>query len=219
METESVCHKIDNLISSLEEKNNKSNDKDNYKMARLITTNIKVDGYKFGRILLNKNVIIAHTFLSYASVNLKPITKGHILIMPKRVVSRVSLLTFDELGDLWYLAQKMSGVLEQKYNAKSITFAIQDGKYAGQTIDHVHIHVIPRYPKDYDQNDDIYIELEKEASSYVEPIGVEDDNKREIPNNGRNDKRSTVIQRYYESSTVNSMWMFVLFKLKDLNIC
>ena len=87
-------------------------------------------------------------------------------------------MTRDELGDLWYLAQQMSIMLETKYQSHSTTFAIQDGKYAGQTVNHVHIHVIPRFPKDYAQNDDIYVELEKEAAADVQPIGVEDNARR-----------------------------------------
>eukprot|EP01084_Bolivina_argentea_P204887 349970_1 len=168
--TKALCHKIDELIAFVEG--------DKHPMQRVIQTKIVVDGYKFGHIFLNKNQIIGHTSLSYASVNLKPITQGHVLVMTKRVVPRVSMLSFDELGDLWYLAQQMSIVLEEKHKAKSITFAIQDGKYAGQTIDHVHIHVISRFPKDYEKNDDVYVELEKDAPSYVQSIGVDDDKRK-----------------------------------------
>merc|ERR1712032_620185 len=84
----------------------------------------------------------------------------------------------DELGDLWYLAQQMSIVLEKQYKAEAITFAIQDGKYAGQTINHVHVHIIPRFANDFEKNDDIYAELEKESSEFVQSIGVEDDARR-----------------------------------------
>ena len=168
MATDLVSNKIDNLINLIQDK----------EMQKLISTKINVDGYKFGNIFLNKNTIICHTNLSYSAVNLKPIVNGHILVMPKRIVPRVSQLHIDELGDIWYLAQQMSIMLETKYLAKSITFAIQDGQYAGQTIDHVHIHIIPRYPKDFKKNDDIYVKLEKDAN--VEPIGVTDDTERKI---------------------------------------
>ena len=164
---------IDNLIASIQNKQQNRNN-----MQRLISSKVTVDGYKFGHIFINKKFVIGHTQLSYASVNLKPLTDGHLLIMPKRVISRVSGFNMDELADLWYLAQQMSVVLEKKYEAKSMTFAIQDGKYAGQTIDHVHIHVIPRYPKDFEKNDEIYVELEKEASQYAQPIGIVDDEQR-----------------------------------------
>ena len=147
-------------------------------MQRLVSTSVVVDGYRFGQHFVSKGSVIAHTSLSFASVNLKPISKGHILVMPKRVVPRVAQLTFDELGDLWYLAQQMSIMLESKHGSQSTTFAIQDGRYAGQTVEHVHIHVVPRFPKDFAKNDEVYVELEKEASEHVQSIGVEDEKRK-----------------------------------------
>merc|ERR550525_494133 len=167
MNAETAIAKLNCLISTLEESKEET-------MQNLISTKI-TEGYRFGHLFLNKGCIVAHTSLSYASVNLKPISSGHLLIMPKRTVSRVSEMTRDELGDLWYLAQQMSMMLETKYQSQSTTFAIQDGKYAGQTVNHVHIHVVPRFPKDYADNNQIYVELEKDAADEVQPIGVEDD--------------------------------------------
>ncbi|TVU27247.1 hypothetical protein EJB05_29844, partial [Eragrostis curvula] len=46
--------------------------------------------------------------------------------------------------------------LEQYHEASSLTFAIQDGPQAGQTVPHVHIHVIPRRTGDFEKNDEIY---------------------------------------------------------------
>lgn len=42
----------------------------------------------------------------------------------------------------------------QKYS--SYTINIQDGKAAGQTVEHVHVHLLPRYQGDLERNDDIY---------------------------------------------------------------
>ena len=36
---------------------------------------------------------------------------------------------------------------------------LQDGRDAGQTVEHVHVHIIPRRPGDFQRNDDIYEEV------------------------------------------------------------
>ncbi|ONK78035.1 uncharacterized protein A4U43_C02F13520 [Asparagus officinalis] len=50
----------------------------------------------------------------------------------------------------------VGGKLEQYHEASSLTFGIQDGPQAGQTVPHVHIHVIPRKKGDFEKNDEIY---------------------------------------------------------------
>ncbi|KAI3882567.1 hypothetical protein MKX03_019362 [Papaver bracteatum] len=74
--------------------------------------------------------------LTYASL--------HVLICPKRVVKRFVDLTLEEVTDLWLTAHKVGGTLEDHYQASSLTFTIQDGPEAGQTVPHVHIHILPR---------------------------------------------------------------------------
>lgn len=51
--------------------------------------------------------------------------------------------------------------LEKYYNVDSLSFVIQDGKNAGQTVEHVHVHIIPRRKGDFERNDEIYDELER----------------------------------------------------------
>lgn len=38
-------------------------------------------------------------------------------------------------------------------------FLVQDGKFAGQTVEHVHCHIMPRKPGDFENNDEIYVKL------------------------------------------------------------
>ncbi|KAF6266323.1 HIT-like protein [Scenedesmus sp. NREL 46B-D3] len=117
--------------------------------------------YDFGPYSINSNEVFAKTQLSFAFVNLKPIVPGHVLISPIRVVRRFGDLTPAEVADLWGLAQLVGKTLEPHYEAQSLTLAIQDGPAAGQTVPHVHVHVLPRKPGDFEHNDEVYDEIDK----------------------------------------------------------
>lgn len=53
------------------------------------------------------------------------------------------------------LAQKVGSVVEKHFHATSLTLAIQDGPQAGQTVPHVHVHILPRKAGDFAQNDEV----------------------------------------------------------------
>lgn len=110
---------------------------------------------------LTRTQIFYRSKLSLGFVNLMPVVKGHVLVIPRRVVARYRDMTPEEIGDLWLAAQKIAAVVEREYSATSVTFAIQDGPEAGQTIPHVHIHILPRRKGDFKRNDEVYTHLEK----------------------------------------------------------
>lgn len=103
------------------------------------------------------------TDLSAAIVNLRPIVPGHVLIIPKRILPKISQLNTDEYVDLWNTVRIVQAMLEKHYDAKGFNIAIQDGKAAGQSVPHVHVHILPRIEGDFERNDDVYDELEQWA--------------------------------------------------------
>ena len=105
------------------------------------------------------------TPLSFALVNLKPILPGHVLVCPRRVVPRVSNLTADETSDLFLTVRRVGRMVERVYGGSSLNIAIQDGVNAGQSVPHVHAHIIPRKAADLDHHggtDAIYDMLDGE---------------------------------------------------------
>lgn len=72
-------------------------------------------------------------------------------------------MTKEEASDLFYSSQAIGKIIEREYKATSLTFVIQDGKDSGQTVPHVHIHIIPRRPNDFQPNDLIYDIIEGRA--------------------------------------------------------
>ncbi|KAJ5375671.1 Histidine triad (HIT) protein [Penicillium concentricum] len=103
----------------------------------------------FGRFMVTPQVF--HTTpLSFALVNLKPILPGHVLVSPRRVVPRVMDLTPAETSDLFLTVRRVGRMVERIYGATSLNIAIQDGADAGQSVPHVHAHIIPRKAADLD---------------------------------------------------------------------
>ncbi|KAH9486378.1 Bis(5'-nucleosyl)-tetraphosphatase [asymmetrical] [Psilocybe cubensis] len=101
--------------------------------------------------------------LSYAIVNLKPIVPGHVLVIPNRNVPRITDLNDDELACMMRSIKRVGSVIQKVYGANALTIACQDGVGAGQSVPHVHFHLLPRKSTDpfAGRNDDIYPELEK----------------------------------------------------------
>lgn len=84
-----------------------------------------------------------------------------MLICSTRVIPQLlSELDDDEYDDLWKTVRVVQRALKVKYNCDAFNVAVQDGAHAGQSVPHVHIHVLPRFPSDFERNDDIYHELE-----------------------------------------------------------
>ena len=119
----------------------------------------------FSRFPIDRRTVFHATELTFAFTNLKPVIPGHVLISPIRVVDRISHLSPSELSDLFSCAQLVGdAVLKAHPHADSLTMTIQDGPSAGQSVKHVHIHIMPRWPTDRfngsaEGNDAVYAEI------------------------------------------------------------
>jgi bis(5'-adenosyl)-triphosphatase len=82
--------------------------------------------------------------------NIRPIAAGHSLFVPVRHVERITELTDKEAKDLNRVMKEVIPVLIRFYGSEdnSYNLAVQSGPYSGRTIDHLHIHIIPRKPDD-----------------------------------------------------------------------
>lgn len=77
-----------------------------------------------------------------------PSAEGHTLVIPRRHVGRVSDLSLTEFAELWELAYWELRHLEKTGPADAYTIGINDGPAAGQTVAHVHLHIVPRHHGD-----------------------------------------------------------------------
>jgi diadenosine tetraphosphate (Ap4A) HIT family hydrolase len=78
-----------------------------------------------------------------------PVSPGHSLVIPKRHVSFFEV-TDDKRTDLLTLLAEARDDLERQFRPAGYNIGINDGAAAGQTVPHLHIHLIPRYAGDRD---------------------------------------------------------------------
>lgn len=77
-----------------------------------------------------------------------PISKGHTLVIPKRHVGSFFDITNDERSALFELVESSKKSLDNEFKPDAFNIGINDGTVAGQTVPHLHIHLIPRYEGD-----------------------------------------------------------------------
>lgn len=124
--------------------------------------------FMFEKYPVPRQTIFLESEFCVAFTNIRCVVPGHVLIATKRCIPRVEQMTVDEKKDLFMMSCQVAKVLDDYHNAKSTTITIQDGEYAGQTVKHVHCHIMPRKPGDFEQNDDIYVKLNKHDQKDVE---------------------------------------------------
>jgi ATP adenylyltransferase len=89
--------------------------------------------------------VIASNALAYAVRDTSPVTPLHTLVLPRRHVASFFDLGEDELDAIWRLVAKARlDVSTDDAAAEGFNIGINVGEVAGQTIFHVHVHLIPR---------------------------------------------------------------------------
>lgn len=79
-----------------------------------------------------------------------PVSPGHTLVIPRRHVASFFETTPDEQTAMLKLLNLARIDLDHRHHPAAYNIGINDGHAAGQTIPHVHIHLIPRYAGDRD---------------------------------------------------------------------
>lgn len=115
--------------------------------------------FMFEKYPVDRRTVFLETELCVAFTNIKCVVPGHVLVATKRCVPRVEQMTDAETKDFFFAASRIAKVLDKYHGAQSTTITVQDGPFAGQTVRHVHCHIMPRKPGDFENNDEIYVKL------------------------------------------------------------
>jgi diadenosine tetraphosphate (Ap4A) HIT family hydrolase len=106
----------------------------------------------FCRMLKNdtKKEIILQNDLAVMIRDTRPVSDGHSLIIPRRHVSSFFDTNTEERIALMALLDQTKEDLGREFSPDDFNIGINDGPLAGQSIPHLHIHLIPRYKGDKD---------------------------------------------------------------------
>ncbi len=85
-------------------------------------------------------------FLAFLDIG--PINKGHLLVIPKKHYPTLLDMPEEEAGKLYKLVHKLAKVVKEALNADGLNIINNIGSASGQEVFHVHVHIIPRFYDD-----------------------------------------------------------------------
>jgi diadenosine tetraphosphate (Ap4A) HIT family hydrolase len=112
----------------------------------LSTDETKIDLCPF----CNCNSIMLENTLAYATFDRYPVNKGHLLVIPKRHYADFFDSTKEELEAITALLWRVKRMLDADHSPDGYNIGVNCGIPSGQTIMHLHVHLIPRYSGDMD---------------------------------------------------------------------
>jgi diadenosine tetraphosphate (Ap4A) HIT family hydrolase len=90
------------------------------------------------------DVQVLNNDLCYARLDSHPVSQGHLLIIPFREFASYFDATEAEKAALWSLVDEARDWLDARFQPAGYNIGINVGAAAGQTVMHLHVHVIPR---------------------------------------------------------------------------
>jgi diadenosine tetraphosphate (Ap4A) HIT family hydrolase len=93
--------------------------------------------------------VVAQNELAAALRDREPASKGHTLVVPKRHCASFFELTDAEIAACWALLRAEREKLLAEHGPDGFNVGVNDGAAAGQSIEHTHWHLIPRYRGDH----------------------------------------------------------------------
>lgn len=87
--------------------------------------------------------------LAYVVWDLFPVSKGHSLVIPKRHFDSYFDATSEEIQAIHSLMLKTRTIIDDKYHPDAYNIGVNVGQYAGQSVFHLHVHLVPRYINDH----------------------------------------------------------------------
>ena len=98
--------------------------------------------------LCAREAVVAENELAYARTDNNSLSRGHVLVVPKRHVASFFDMTPQEQAAVLELLGKMQRQVQAEHSPDGYNIGVNVGRAAGQSRMHVHVHLIPRYVGD-----------------------------------------------------------------------
>jgi histidine triad (HIT) family protein len=85
---------------------------------------------------------------SFAFLDIHPIAPGHTVVIPRIHAETILDLTDLDIGKLFQDVKRVTAGIQKALQPDGFTIGINHGKASGQTVDHLHVHVVPRFKND-----------------------------------------------------------------------
>ncbi len=105
-----------------------------------------------------------------AIYNIAPILPGHTLIISNKHISKFMNIEDRLMEELIILSRQVIRTLSKAFKTDSFNWTLQEGAEAGQTIEHMHIHIIPRHKNDLPSPGDWYPELKTHENKIIDSL-------------------------------------------------
>ena len=92
--------------------------------------------------------IVIENEWAYADYDSYPVSPGHCLIITRRHVAEYFQATEEEKAAIWALVDEMKVIIDRDYKPDGYNVGVNIGVAGGQSVPHIHIHMIPRYKGD-----------------------------------------------------------------------
>lgn len=98
--------------------------------------------------IVDKNRVIAENNLAFAIYDAFPVNEGHMLIIPKRHFDNFFDASEEEAAAIYALLHECKKIIDEDYHPTGYNIGVNIGSDGGQTVMHLHVHLIPRYKGD-----------------------------------------------------------------------
>ena len=85
-----------------------------------------------------------------AILDVNPAVRGHVIILPKNHAANIYELPDEDASKVMVVAKKIATAVQKAYSCDGVNILQNNGAAAGQSVFHLHVHVIPRYEGDTD---------------------------------------------------------------------
>lgn len=92
--------------------------------------------------------VVATEESAVALLDVQPLADGHVLVVPRAHVATIEALDAGAADGLFRLVRRLADPVRRALGAAGSTIGVNNGDATGQTVPHVHVHIVPRWPDD-----------------------------------------------------------------------